>query len=329
MTSAAPSFKDKYSFNNVEGFKGGAGDSTLIGSNDSVNAFYGGSGNTTILSGAGADTLHGYEDSDKTGSTKFMYFGGQGRDSIVSFNFGTDNTSDEVLAIGGVDEVRVVGDDLRIFATGDDEDYLTVAEASGEIVKVNAAGQKYTLSLGTNAKYSKDGDFFGNVDTKDNTLTIGSDVTEPVKVMLAGNEGKFWNITKIDATNYAGNATLIGSAGQDNEITGGSGNNTLWGGIGNDTLVGGSGKNMFFYFADFDGDDVIRNAHGGDIIQIVGSLADLDGSSFNNCSAGGINLRMNSGGTLNITGTDLDQVTVRVGNTSWQVNPTGTGFHRA
>ncbi|MBR1396859.1 MAG: hypothetical protein IJ563_04930, partial [Selenomonadaceae bacterium] len=65
-----------------------------------------------------------------------------------------------------------------------------------------------------------------------------------------------------------------------------------------------------------------------DIIQIVGSLEDVDLNSLNNVNTAGFTLKMNSGGSLTVSGTDLDKVTLRIGNTSWKLNSEGTAFTR-
>ena len=330
----------------LDGFKtvmGGAGESTLIGSNDSVNsyAFYGGAGDGTIISGRGDDTMYGYTGTDKTGSTSFMYFDCQGNDLIKDFNFGTSNISDRLWASLGVQRVKVLGESVRVYSNGiyknRDTDCLTVEGAKNEILKVTNVDEDIVLELGDDLKYDAKVDIYGDIDHANNKITIDSDITEAVSLVLAGNEAeRYWNVTSIDATNYSDNATLIGATkhfvngelveGADCELRGGSGRNTLWGGVGNDTLYGGDGHNTFFYFANGDGDDVIRNAHSGDIIQIVGSLEDIDLNSLNNISTAGFTLKMNSGGTLRVSGTDLDALTLKIGSTRWKLNSDGTAF---
>ena len=336
---------DKYSFNNVEGFKGGAGDSTLIGSNDSVHsyAFYGGTGDSTILSGRGDDTMYGYTGTDKTGSTTFMYFDCQGNDLIKDFNFGTGDTSDRIWASNGIQKIKVLEDNVEIYSNGiyknRSTDCLTVDGAKNEVMKITDVDKDIVLQLGDDLKYDAKVDIYGDIDHANNKITITSDVTEAVSLVLAGNEAtKYWNVTKVDATDYSGNATLIGATkyfvngelveGADCELQGGAGRNTLWGGTGNDTLIGGSGKNNFFYFANGDGDDVIQGAHKEDVIQIVGSLDDVDLNSLNNVNATGFTLKMNSGGSLTVSGTDLEKLTLKIGDTRWKLNSEGSAFSR-
>ena len=336
---------DHYDLTGIKTVMGNAGDSTLIGSNDSVNsyAFYGGAGDTTIISGRGNDTMYGYTGTNKTGSTSFVYFDCQGNDLIKDFNFGTSTTSDRIWASLGIKKMKVSGDDIEIYSNGlylnRSDDHLTVNGAKNEIMRVTNVDRDIVLELGDTLKYDASVDIYGDVDHTNNSITIDSSVTEAVSLVLAGNESnKYWNVTKVDATDYRGNATLIGATkqfvngefveGANCELRGGAGRNSLWGGIGNDTLVGGSGKNTFFYFANGDGDDIIQNAHRDDVIQIVGNLDDVDLDSLNNVNTSGFTLKMSSGGSLTVSGTDLDQLTLKIGDTRWKLNSEGTAFSR-
>ena len=287
--------------------------------------------------------MYGYTGTDKTGSTSFSYFDCQGNDLIKDFNFGTSNTSDRLWASLGIQRLKVLGNSIKVYSNGiyknRSTDSLTINGAKNEIMKVTNGNKDMVLELGDELKYDEKVDIYGDIDHADNKITIDSDVTEAVSVVLAGNEvDKYWNVTKVDATDYSGSATLIGATrhfedsglinGANCELRGGSGRNTLWGGIGNDTLIGGDGHNTFFYFANGDGDDVIQNAHSGDIIQVVGSLEDVDLNSLNNVRTEGFMLKMNSGGTLKVSGTDFDELTIRIGDTRWKLNSEGTAFTR-
>ena len=148
----------------------------------------------------------------------------------------------------------------------------------------------------------------------------------PDTLTLDGNEGKYWNITKVDASEYKYEAILIGN-NKDNVLTAGQGFSTLWGGTGNDTLVGSTSNKVAFYYFE-DGNDVIENAKKGDVIYIVGNLEDIDSASFEDCSTSGIHLRMNNGGSLDVTGTDLDQVSIMVNGNELRVNSSGYGMRQ-
>jgi Ca2+-binding RTX toxin-like protein len=110
----------------------------------------------------------------------------------------------------------------------------------------------------------------------DATVTVGEDVEGPVSLWLGGHDNARYdgdsanfrgNINNIDATNYAGDATLVGNAG-DNVITAGSGNNSLWGGSnGDDTLIGGDGADLFWYDKG-NGNDVIENIGAEDTVNL-------------------------------------------------------------
>ena len=336
---------DHYDFNGIKSVIGGAGNSTLIGSNDSVHsyAFYGGSGDSTIISGRGDDTMNGYTGTDKKGSTTFTYFDCQGNDLIKDFNFGTSNISDRLWASLGIQRVKVLGDSVKVYSNGiyknRSTDCLTIEGAKNKMMKVTDDDRDIVLELGNDLKYNFAVDIYGDIDHADNKITIDSDVTAAVNLVLADHEtDKYWNVTKVDASDFDGNATIIGAIrhfedgklveGADCELRGGKGENTIWGGIGNDTLVGGSGYNTYLYCATGDGDDVITNVHKDDIIKIVGNLEDVDLNSLNNVTTTGFTLKMTSGETLKVSGTDLDKMTLKIGSTRWKFNNDGTAFIR-
>ena len=76
------------------------------------------------------------------------------------------------------------------------------------------------------------------------------------------------DIKVLDAHEANGSNILAGNA-LDNVVIGGTGVNSIWGGFGSseDTLIGGSGQNTFF-FALENGNDIVQNAHDGDVIDL-------------------------------------------------------------
>ena len=76
----------------------------------------------------------------------------------------------------------------------------------------------------------------------------------------------------------------------------------MWGGYGSesDTLIGGAGQNTFFYGAG-NGNDIIRNAHDGDVISLEDIT--LDQIVDAKITAGGVILNFNDGGSLTVEST--------------------------
>ena len=95
---------------------------------------------------------------------------------------------------------------------------------------------------------------------------------------------------------------LIGAENKNNKITGGYGSSSLWGGSGqngNDTLIGGYGYNEFFY-AIGNGNDVIKDADSGDLVNLASVRLSQITSAEVTWDA--VNIRFDDGGSLYVKG---------------------------
>ena len=134
----------------------------------------------------------------------------------------------------------------------------------------------------------------------------------------------YGDIQAVDATGYAGEATLIGNGDVDNILTGGSGNSSLWGGYGagNDTLIGGEGNDMFWY-AHNSGDDVIEGATENDIVRLENIKLDELTATGNDLFVEGTNdvkFELKDGGTLTVKDAKTSGVVFDVQGTKYAVN---------
>ena len=126
--------------------------------------------------------MYGYDGSNsRSGNTTFFTNADQGLDVVADFN-----TGDRVYApfLSGVE---VAGSDVRVFSTVTDSEGNTVREENQYLTLKNAAGKTIsvtggidgvnavtmTANLGSNVNYESGVDFYGNIDTQDNTLNIG------------------------------------------------------------------------------------------------------------------------------------------------------------
>ena len=163
-------------------------------------------------------------------------------------------------------------------------------------------------------------------------MTVGSDITTDKLAIYANswddslNGGKImYNVDEIDASAYAGTASLIGSE-NDSTLTGGTYKSSLWGGSSaNDLMIGGSGSDEFFYFVG-DGNDTIQGATvdeenedgQNDVVSLLGiSLDDISSDSTYGTSE--TVLRFNGGGSLTLTNMSGD-VTFKLGGEDYTID---------
>ena len=248
--------------------------SGVIGGNDRDNFISAGSGVTTLWGGAsGDDTLTG-----GSGQDLFCYIFGGGNDVAKSFTSGKNSSSDILCILGGG-----VSSLSRSMGT------LNFTMADGGNLQVSAGYSvdeaiKYTEQLSnSNYIYAK----VGNTGS-DNSFTYDADVqsyiggekgntlvvSESADIFLT--DGKFSNISEVDASNSSGVNILAGDTSC-NTIIGGSGTSSLWGGSGSadDLLTGGSGQDMFWYGMN-EGNDKIENAQSTDTLNLYNvSLSDI------------------------------------------------------
>lgn len=119
----------------------------------------------------------------------------------------------------------------------------------------------------------------------------------------------------------SGNDALDGLQGDD-LLIGDEGNDNLTGGIGNDLLQGGAGNDIYYYRLG-DGQDVIKDVLGNDVIQIDSSIP-VAAISFQNDLDGNLKLVMPDGGSITVenvfdmeTGMPSDNAVEMINNISW------------
>ena len=290
--------------NNVHSVKGGAGLTTIIGSdkNDTILA---GTGETSINGGAGHDKMFGNTDADKKVAT-FFYTPGNGRDSIENFDFMTDAqdvTADKVKFDdnSAITDVFLRGDDVGIRVDGGKE-FLMLEGAQGKSFRLN---DDLIAKVDTNVEFDGFTNYYVGIGARA-SLTVGKGAGN-IEVWLSDDSldyhGTIYdgNFAVLDASQSDGSNILAGNE-LSNVIIGGSGENSLWGGYGSesDTLIGGAGQNTFFYGAG-NGNDNVQNAHDGDIISLEDIT--LDQISDANITSGGVIFKFTDGGSLTVDGT--------------------------
>ena len=290
--------------NNIHSIKGGAGNTSITGSdkNDTILA---GSGENSITGGAGQDKLYGNTDADKNVAT-FFYTPGDGRDSIANFDFmsnAQDNTADKVKFNdnSAITDVFLRGDDVGIRIDGSKE-FLMLEGAQGKSFRVN---DDLIAKVDTKLEFDGYTNFYVGIGSKA-TLTVSKGAGD-VEVWLSDDSLDYHgtrydgNFAILDASQSDGNNILAGNE-LSNVITGGSGDNSVWGVYGSesDTLIGGAGQNTFFYGAG-NGNDNIQNAHDGDIISLEDIT--LDQIADANITNGGVIFKFMDGGSLTVDST--------------------------
>lgn len=290
--------------NSVYSLKGGAGNTTIIGS-DKSDTILAGSGEQSIYGGAGQDKMYGNTDEDKNVAT-FFYMPGDGRDSIGNFDFmndAQDVTADKVKFddASEITDVFLRGDDVGIRIDGA-KDFLMLEDAKGKSFRVN---DDLIAKVDTNAKFDAFTNCYVGIGAQA-SLTVGKGMGN-VEVWLSDDSLEYHgtmydgNFAVLDASQADGKNILAGNE-FDNVIIGGTGDNSLWGGVGNsnDLMIGGAAHNDFYY--EFgNGTDTISSANDGDIIHLGMTLEQID-SDATQINAGGIFVQFKDGGSLNIEG---------------------------
>jgi len=225
-----------------------------------------------VIDESGNDLMIGQ--SGKTSATTFRYLGGDGQDTIKSFDFATSaDAAGDLIDITTANEVTTVslsGGNVILYINGSETDYLTLAQGKGNDFRINNL-----VAQVDDRQLAFDGLANCYVANGSNaTLAVDASV-ESAEIWLndmgGGLHGTYYlgDITVVDGSRSAGQLILTGNA-LDNTILGGAGTNSIWGGYGcdNDVMTGGSGQNTFF-FALVNGNDVIQGAHDGDVIDLT------------------------------------------------------------
>ena len=293
----------------------GSGNGTLIGAENMNNTLIAGTGNGSIWSDSGNDLMRGNTSTAKTGTTDFFYAGGDGIDTITNFDFmasASDTSADELVILpdARVTSVDLSGNDVVIGFNDGTDDVLTITDAKDTPFLVNGLITKVDDNIefdGFTECYVGAGDR--------PTLTVGEGMGE-VDIFLGDDEGTEYlgDIAVLDASRANGEMNFLAGSDTDNLIIGGTGENAIWGGDGfsNDTLVGGSGKNTFF-FAQENGNDVIRNAHDGDVVDLT--YLDADQFAAVEVTDDGVAIDLTDGSHLDVQSNAAVEYKLGDGNT--------------
>lgn len=278
----------------------------ILAGNDNNNTIRSGRNGASIWGGAhGDDVLVGGDSRDM-----FWYSAGGGSDEILNFRGGTADESD-VLTV--MDNFSVNRSDGNLNFNMDDGGNLSVYVGTNvaQSIQYSADGKNVIkVKVGNtnsenNFTYQSDMYYLGGngIDTLSVDDSVGS-----ASIFLT--DSHFANINVIDAKNSSAQNVLAGN-NLDNEIIVGAGNCSLWGGESgsNDTLTGGDGSNMFWYGLG-EGNDVVENANGDDVIFLYNiSLGEIN--SFEDIQNG---VKLNfSAGSLTVNG---EGSSVRLGDGS-------------
>ena len=293
---------------------GGKDNTVLMGAADVKETLVAGSGDTTLWGGGSkADQL-----THSTGSNTVMFYfdAGDGKDSITSNNWGSDD-SDDVLWFGNdahVASIKNNGSKTTITLTNSDDKLTLNVTNANDVVKFTTDGgktiQKAKIGKANVANtFTYDSDVNMYLGGKKNTLTVGNSV-DNAKIWLNGSTGKYYeNVTEVNASSSTGDLELVGDYASD-KLTAGRGNTTLWGGAGNvnDTMVSSSGGTTTFYFGKGEGNDVITRSGSNDKVVLYNvALSDIVNADATS-TAGSLKLTMNDGSSLTVQNVSTSSV---------------------
>ena len=262
-----------------------------LGGDDVLN---GGSGNDILVGGVGNDTLNGGQGNDRleggVGDDTYVFTGGQ---DVLKETSGTDT-----LRFGaGITFNQVAsglmksGDDLVLKVNGGpDQVTLTNFFLGGDAVVE-------TIEFETGGQITS-GQIYGAFGLSEPTPSAG--FSQNV-VGTAGDDSALAGGSDSDLIQgFNGNDVLDGAEGGD-RLEGGNGDDVLTGGLGADALIGGRGNDLY-QFSSGDGQDVIDNIGGGD------DTLHFEDITFNQVASG----LMKSGNSLvlQVSG-GSDSVTIR------------------
>lgn len=291
---------------------GGSDTTVLMGAADNKETLIAGTGATTLWGGSGktADVLVGNSDTDN--AVTFFYTADNGKDTVKSARWGSDET-DDVLYLSGVSISKIKNSGSSTTFTASTGNTLTVEGIKADTaVKWTTDGEDIQLAkIGTDNKsntwtYEEGVSMY--LGGKNNSLKVSSG---DANVWLAGTEGTTYsNVTKVDASSADGTVVIAGDGAVSETIIGGKGDNSLWGGAGssNDTLKGSTTGTSTYYFGQGDGNDVITNSSSDDKVLLYNvTLNDI--ADINNSTANQLKFTLNDGSTLTVTGMTGNSVT--------------------
>ncbi|HEY2875736.1 MAG TPA: peroxidase family protein [Reyranella sp.] len=206
-----------------ETLNGTAGNDLILGmgGNDTLNGL---AGNDILVGGTGNDTLNG----------------GLGDDTyMVGLGDGNDTINEPVNATSGGSADRIVIQAAGRALTGLNAADNNTGTNNGSLV-VNFNGQTLTVNghfTGTNAQTGVERINFDNGSYESYLLGIEDYIVSRLDPANRGTGGV--NLSASTANNF-----LVGEAGANDEIIGGSGNDLIFGGTGDNELNGGAGDDL-------------------------------------------------------------------------------------
>jgi Ca2+-binding RTX toxin-like protein len=290
---------------------GGAGNDNLQGGNG-TNTLIGGAGADRLYGGADDDVLQGGDDADylEGGEGNNTLEGGAGNDVIAAHhgnNLLDGGAGDDVFYDGSGDNIYQFGlgsghDSIsQSWASNPDEDVLQLGEGiTVSDVVLDRINGKITLSISSTGD-SVTIDPIEQVEFADGTVwdrtyiesvvnipseerdeirgTAGNDVIDALGgnddvLGLEGDDSLLGGEGVDRLYGDQGNDTLTGGAGADN-LSGGVDNDILTGGTGNDNVSGDWGDDTY-HFNLGDGQDIVFDYSGNDIVQFGAGILPAD-----------------------------------------------------
>lgn len=299
-------------FENIEGARGSDFDDVLVGGGPGVEAFEGLAGNDTLDAGEGDFASLDYASYGRSPSAVIVNLGAadivfgsetiSGGQALDGFGVnGNENGIDTLFGING--------------ARGSFHDDTLVGGAGDETFEGRQGNDSIVGGLGVDTlDYTRSGS--GGVVV--NMFGMGSITVNGVTVLAGtardglGGIDTFSGIENVIGSNF--DDYMQGNGGVANRLDGGAGNDTLIGG-GNtegavsDTLLGG------------DGDDILRQGRGNDVIdggnQLTNDRLEFAGNSGITYGTSAASVHVNLGaGTSNADRTNVDTVNGAGGDTA-------------
>jgi len=272
-------------YTSIEGFIGGAGDDTVIGSS-ADNRITGGAGsdylmgldgNDELIGGAGPNALQGgvgddvYRVSDR-GDT-IIEFAGEGNDTVVA------STSAFELP-DFVENLTAASDNVAFVGIGNSGDNILRGSLLSDALAGGAGNDMlYGRGGAANELIGGTGDDIYIVEVVGDSIVefVGEGV-DTVQTALS----VYVLQANVENLTFTGTGAFVGAGnGDDNRVTGGvaadelyglSGNDVLTGGGGNDLLTGGAGADVFRYVGNDGIDRILDFASGSDRIQLSAAV---------------------------------------------------------
>ena len=235
----------------------GTSGSEIIHGNGGNDTLYGNDGNDVLYGDTGNDTLHGGNGND-------TLYGGAGNDTL------NGGYGDDILDGGAGDDILYGndGDDTYLFGFGDGHDYIEDSQGTN-IIKL-----KEDVSL-SDVAFERIGNDFRICLSDGSTLLVrhgasGNTVSYHLSAIKFANGVD----TDINIEDLLPSLVIQGGAGNDTLI-GETWNNILDGGAGDDVLKG-EGGNDTYLFGFGDGNDVINDTAGENVIKMKSDVTAAD-----------------------------------------------------